>query len=74
MNHISAYHLTFEPGTVFDHWRKKGRIVPLAEDESVDMYQVLRKELTGAGFEHYEISNFAKQGRRSRHNLALLVR
>jgi oxygen-independent coproporphyrinogen-3 oxidase len=69
VNHISAYHLTFEPGTVFDHWRKKGRIVPLAEDESVEMYRVLRKELTGAGFEHYEISNFAKKGWRSRHNL-----
>jgi len=68
VNHISAYHLTFEPGTVFDHWRKKGRIVPVAEDESINMYQLLRQELSGAGFEHYEISNFAKQGSRSRHN------
>ncbi len=68
VNHISAYHLTFEPGTVFDHWRKKGRIAPVAEDESVQMYRLLREELTGAGFSHYEISNFAKQGWRSRHN------
>ncbi len=68
VNHISAYHLTFEPGTVFDHWRKKGRIVPVPEEESVRMYRLLREELTGAGYEHYEISNFAKEGWRSRHN------
>lgn len=68
VNHISAYHLTFESGTVFDHWRKKGRIAPVGEDESVKMYRLLRKELSGAGFEHYEISNFAKEGFRSRHN------
>jgi putative oxygen-independent coproporphyrinogen III oxidase len=68
VKHISAYHLTFEPGTVFDHWRKKGRIAPVPEDESVGMYRLLREELTGAGFEHYEISNFALKGWRSRHN------
>jgi len=68
VNHISAYHLTFEPGTVFDHWRKNGRIAPVAEDKSVQMFRLLRKELTGAGFNHYEISNFAKQGWKSRHN------
>lgn len=68
VNHISAYHLTFEAGTVFDHWRKKGKIAPVAEDESVKMYLLLREELGRAGFEHYEISNFAKKGWRSRHN------
>jgi len=68
VNHISAYHLTFEPGTVFDHWRKKGRISPVPEDESIALYRLLREKLTGAGFEHYEISNFAREGRRSRHN------
>lgn len=68
VKHISAYHLTFEPGTVFDHWRKKGRIAPVDEEESVAMFRLLREELTGAGFSHYEISNFAKQGWKSRHN------
>lgn len=68
VNHISAYHLTFEAGTVFDHWRKKGKIAPLAEEQSVQMFRLLREELTGAGFEHYEISNFARPGCRSRHN------
>jgi len=69
VSHISAYHLTFEPGTVFDHWRKKGRLVPVHEEESVAFYRVLRERLTGAGYDHYEISNFALKGRMSEHNL-----
>lgn len=68
VQHIAAYHLSFETGTVFDHWRKKGRIMPVSEDESVKMYRLLREELLRAGFEHYEISNFAKDGWRSQHN------
>lgn len=68
VNHISAYHLTYEAGTVFDHWRKKGRIKPVYEEDSVAMYRLLREKLTGAGFEHYEISNFAREGWHSRHN------
>jgi len=68
IDHLSAYHLTFEPGTVFDHWRKKGRLVPVKEEQSVRMYHILRKRLLGSGFEHYEISNFARKGKRSRHN------
>lgn len=68
VNHISAYHLTFEPGTVFDHWRKKGRISPVPEEKSVEMYRLLKEKLAGAGYEHYEISNFARKGWRSRHN------
>lgn len=68
VTHISAYHLTFEPGTVFDHWRKKGRLSPVQEEESVLMYKILRKTLTDSGFQHYEISNFAKKEKKSRHN------
>ena len=59
ISHISAYHLTFEPGTVFDHWRKKGRLTPVAEEESLEKYQIMRKALLPAGFKHYELSNFA---------------
>lgn len=68
LTHLSAYHLTYEPGTVFHHWRKKGRLKELSEQTSIDQYNLLR-EVTGSyGFEHYEISNFALQGFRSRHN------
>ena len=66
--HLSAYHLTFEPGTVFDHWRKKGRISPLPEEESVAQYHLLCRIARFAQLEHYEISNFARPGLRSGHN------
>jgi len=69
VSHISAYHLTFEPGTVFDHWRKKGRLLPVHEEESVQQYNILRKKLLPAGFEHYELSNFGLAGYRSEHNM-----
>ncbi len=69
ISHISAYHLTFEPGTVFDHWRKKGRLLPVFEEESVNQFQVLRSLLLERGFDHYEISNFALNGNRSAHNM-----
>lgn len=68
VSHISAYLLTFEPGTVFDHWRKKGRLLQAPEQESIDRYRVLRQKLLAAGFEHYELSNFAREGRVSEHN------
>jgi oxygen-independent coproporphyrinogen-3 oxidase len=67
--HISAYHLSFETGTVFDHWRKKGRLSPVEEEESLQQYALLREKLLDKGFDHYEISNFAREQKRSRHNL-----
>jgi len=68
VNHISAYHLTFEPGTVFDHWRKKGRIEVLDEKESLKQFDFLISFLKENKFLHYEISNFAKEGFISKHN------
>ena len=69
VSHLSAYHLTFEVGTVFDHWRKKGRLLPVLEEESVNQYTILREKLLSAGFDHYELSNFARDGMVSKHNL-----
>ena len=54
---------------MFDHWRKKGRLVPAHEEESVDQYRKLRETLQSAGYEHYELSNFGKGGKKSEHNL-----
>ncbi len=68
IQHFSAYHLTYESGTVFDHWRKKGRISSIPEEESLNQFRVLIKMAGKAGFEHYEISNFALKGFESRHN------
>jgi oxygen-independent coproporphyrinogen-3 oxidase len=69
VSHISAYHLTFEPRTVFDHWKNKGRIEQVQEDDSVYQYRILRKKLIAAGFEHYELSNFSRGGNVSEHNM-----
>ena len=69
VSHLSAYHLTFEPETVFDHWRKTGRLVPVPEEESVDQYRILRDKLLPVGFEHYELSNFGRGGSVSEHNM-----
>jgi len=68
IQHISAYHLTFEPGTVFDHWRKKGRITPVTEDVSLELFKILLIKTGYYGFEHYEISNYALPGYISEHN------
>ena len=68
IQHFSAYHLTYETGTIFDHWRKKGRINPIPEEESLKQFKKLIKSAVDKGFEHYEISNFALPGYRSRHN------
>jgi len=69
VSHISAYHLTFEPGTVFDHWRKKGRLIPVQEEESVKLFRKLREKLLPEGFDHYELSNFGLAGQMSEHNM-----
>lgn len=69
VSHLSAYHLTFEPGTVFDHWRKKGRLFPVPEEVSVNQYRMLRETLRSAGFEHYELSNFGRGSIVSKHNM-----
>lgn len=68
VGHLSAYHLTYEPGTVFSHWKKQGKIKEISEQLSIDQYQLLREITAEYGFEHYEISNFAREGFRSKHN------
>jgi oxygen-independent coproporphyrinogen-3 oxidase len=68
--HISAYGLTYEEGTFFHAWRERGRLVPVTEDDETAMLLMTRDTLHGAGYEHYEISNYARPGRACRHNLA----
>jgi oxygen-independent coproporphyrinogen III oxidase len=68
--HLSAYHLTFEPKTVFSHYLKKGTLHPVKEEISIQQYELLISLAEKNAFEHYEISNFAKNGQYSQHNLA----
>lgn len=70
VQHLSCYHLTFEEGTIFDHWRKKGKLSEVKEEISIEQYRLLKQITSEKGFEHYEISNFAIKGYRSRHNTA----
>jgi oxygen-independent coproporphyrinogen-3 oxidase len=68
--HLSAYHLGIEPKTVFYKRLKKGELKPAAEKSSMRQYEILEKMTADSGFEHYEISNFAKGNSCSIHNTA----
>jgi oxygen-independent coproporphyrinogen III oxidase len=67
--HISAYSLTFEEGTPFYERRARGEIEPLHEDVEAAMFEGAEEMLQAAGYRHYEISNYARPGYESRHNL-----
>ncbi len=66
--HISAYDLIVEEGTCFYDWYEREPEAFPTEECSCEMYRMTQRELTKAGYEQYEISNYAKPGRRSRHN------
>ncbi|MDR0815606.1 MAG: radical SAM family heme chaperone HemW, partial [Bacteroidales bacterium] len=68
--HLSAYHLTIEPQTVFGVRQRKGADFSVAEDDSAAQFELLIDACEKAGYEHYEISNFARPGCYSRHNTA----
>jgi len=68
VQHISAYHLIYEEGTPLYNSLQKGLIRPVDEEMSVRLFEMLIDELAEAGFEHYEISNFAQPNYRSKHN------
>lgn len=66
--HISAYCLSYEPGTALYARMTAGKITPTDDDTLTAMYSLLCHLTADAGYEHYEISNFALPGMRSRHN------
>jgi oxygen-independent coproporphyrinogen-3 oxidase len=68
IKHLSAYHLTFEKGTVFGKMLEKGLISEIEEDDSAAQFNLLIEKAESAGFIHYEISNFGQPGYFSIHN------
>lgn len=66
--HVSTYGLTWESGTAFGTRRDRGELAPVDEELERDQYALAMEELALAGFEQYEISNFARPGQRCRHN------
>lgn len=69
-DHISTYGLTFEKGTSYWTRRRSGGLAEVAEEVQRGMYETTIDRLTAAGYEHYEVSNFARPGHRCRHNEA----
>jgi len=68
LEHISTYNLTYEENTPFFVMRKKGQLQPIAEDEEVAMYALIQEHCAASGYQHYEISSFARPGFFARHN------
>jgi oxygen-independent coproporphyrinogen-3 oxidase len=67
-DHLSTYGLTYEKGTPLWKRSQRGQLRPLDEDAELALYALAIDTLEAVGFEHYEISNFARPGRRCRHN------
>jgi putative oxygen-independent coproporphyrinogen III oxidase len=67
-DHLSTYGLTYEKGTPLWKQRERGQVRALDEEAELTLYSMAIDVLEAAGFEHYEISSFARPGRRCRHN------
>ncbi|MFA9371690.1 MAG: radical SAM family heme chaperone HemW [Labilibaculum antarcticum] len=68
VQHISSYHLMYDPNTIFTKKLEKGQLVEMDEEESFEQFTYLIEEARKHGFVHYEISNFSKEGFISKHN------
>lgn len=68
VDHLSVYELTIEERTAFGQRVRDGRLVPLDEDTLTELYVATHDALTARGFEHYEISSYARPGKRAIHN------
>jgi oxygen-independent coproporphyrinogen-3 oxidase len=67
-DHLSVYELTIEDRTAFGRRVRDGRLVPLPDDALTDLYVAMHDRLTADGYEHYEISSYARPGKRAVHN------
>lgn len=67
-DHVSLYGLTVESATPLGRWVARGAVVEQPEEGYAEDFLTARRLLASAGFEHYEVSNYARPGRRARHN------
>ena len=68
--HVSLYGLTIEPHTPLGRWRDRGQVAESPDERYETEFLMAHDVLAGAGFDHYEVSNFARPARRARHNSA----
>ena len=68
VTHLSCYALTVEPGTALAHLTRKKQVKPVEQEDQARQFLLMSDFLQSNGYEHYEISNFAVPGNRSRHN------
>jgi oxygen-independent coproporphyrinogen III oxidase len=68
--HLSCYALTVEPGTALDVMTRRKKVPEIASEDQARQFHLMTNLLQSAGYDHYEISNFALPGKRSRHNSA----
>lgn len=73
VQHLSTYALTIEQGTPFFQRKQRGLLVMPSDDVVAEMMDVIPEFLAGRGFNRYEISNYARPGRESRHNMAYWI-
>ena len=69
-DHISLYGLTVEKGTPLGRWEARGQVTSASEERYAEQFLRAHEATEAAGFEHYEVSNFGRPGKRSRHNSA----
>lgn len=70
ITHLSAYQLTIESGTAFGRASSRGKPLDVDEDMSATLYELTQERLTAQGFAHYEVSNYARDDKRSVHNMS----
>lgn len=68
VGHVSAYALTIEPGTRFGELHRRGRLPVATDDDYADLFERAEADFAAAGFDHYEVSNYARDGETARHN------
>jgi len=70
ITHLSAYHLTYEKGTLLYKRKQQKRILEIEEEQSLAQFKLLHQKVQEYGFSYYEISNFAKEEKYAQHNLS----